>query len=142
MRRPRWLSEEDGAAAVEFALIVPVLLLLFWGVIELGRMFYTVANLSYAAREAARYGAVASQLASQSPYGCTLTGAQADTLRDIVERAFQPLGPPLDRANDIILAVGRDTVRVELSYDYAPIVPLAFTMPMARYAVFRCERAP
>ncbi|OMH34547.1 pilus assembly protein TadE [Tersicoccus sp. Bi-70] len=52
------LGSERGAAAVEFALVVPVLLLLLLGIIEFGRAYNTQIELSGAAREAARVMAV------------------------------------------------------------------------------------
>jgi len=47
-----------GQSAVEFALVLPVILLLIAGVIEFGRAFFTYAQLLQAAQEGARYGAV------------------------------------------------------------------------------------
>jgi Flp pilus assembly protein TadG len=49
---------EDGQSLVEFALIVPPLLLLLLGVIQFGFIFNTVVTMSTAAREAARDGSV------------------------------------------------------------------------------------
>jgi len=49
---------EDGAAAVEFALILPILLLLILGIFEFGRIFNAQIQLSNAAREAARVMAI------------------------------------------------------------------------------------
>ncbi|MEX5301822.1 TadE/TadG family type IV pilus assembly protein [Kocuria sabuli] len=46
---------ERGAAAVEFALVVPVLLLLLLGIIEFGRAYNTQISLTHAARETARH---------------------------------------------------------------------------------------
>ena len=48
------LLGERGAAAVEFALVVPVLLLLLFGIIEFSKAFNNQATLSSAAREGAR----------------------------------------------------------------------------------------
>src|SRR5680860_1890223 len=45
---------ERGAAAVEFALILPVLLLLVLGIIEFSRLYNVQISLSNAAREGAR----------------------------------------------------------------------------------------
>ncbi len=45
---------ERGAAAVEFALVLPLLVLLLAGIAELGRVFYLQATLAGAAREGAR----------------------------------------------------------------------------------------
>ena len=48
------LRSERGASAVEFALIVPVLVLLVLGIVEFGRGFQVQGTLSAAAREGVR----------------------------------------------------------------------------------------
>jgi Flp pilus assembly protein TadG len=45
---------ERGAAAVEMALLLPVLLLLVFGIVDFGRMLDTQIRLSQASREGAR----------------------------------------------------------------------------------------
>ena len=57
IRRGR-LRREDGAAAVEFAIVVGVLAMLVFGVVEFGLVFWQVQNLRSATREAARVAAV------------------------------------------------------------------------------------
>lgn len=47
-----------GAAVVEFAFVLPVLLLLFFGIIEFSVALYDKAILTNASREAARAGAM------------------------------------------------------------------------------------
>ena len=49
---------EHGAAAVEFALIAPLLLLLVFGMVQYGLYFWSAQGASNAAREAARRAAV------------------------------------------------------------------------------------
>jgi Flp pilus assembly protein TadG len=56
-QRPK-STQETGAAAVEFALILPILLVLVLGIAEMGRAFNIQVSLSEAAREAARYAAI------------------------------------------------------------------------------------
>ncbi|MGO4383770.1 TadE/TadG family type IV pilus assembly protein [Specibacter sp. RAF43] len=51
-------GSERGAAAVEFALLLPILLLLVIGIMEFGRAFNVQISASNAAREGARYAAV------------------------------------------------------------------------------------
>ncbi|MCZ2847120.1 TadE/TadG family type IV pilus assembly protein [Modestobacter sp. VKM Ac-2978] len=63
-RPARRLLGERGAAAVEFALVVPVLLLLLVGIMEVSKAFNTQATLSAAAREGARTVATAGTAAS------------------------------------------------------------------------------
>lgn len=52
------LGGSSGAAAVEFALIVPLLLLLIFLLLDLGRLFYCQVSLNGAAREVARAAAL------------------------------------------------------------------------------------
>ncbi len=62
-RRPHG---QAGQSLVEFALIVPILLMIFLGVLDLGRSFYTYISLTNAAREAARFAAVNNVSASSA----------------------------------------------------------------------------
>ena len=50
-------SDGSGQALVEFALVIPIFLLLLFGLIDGGRYVYMSNVLSQAAREAARVGA-------------------------------------------------------------------------------------
>jgi Flp pilus assembly protein TadG len=52
------LHRDEGAAAVEFALVSVILFLLVFGIIEFGFAFYSVQGGAAAAREAARRAAV------------------------------------------------------------------------------------
>jgi len=51
----RMTRREDGSSTVELAIIFPILLLLFVGTAELGRLFYTYTTLSKATAVGARY---------------------------------------------------------------------------------------
>jgi Flp pilus assembly protein TadG len=58
-RRESKASEKQaGQGFVEFALILPVLLLLMFGVIEFGRLLFIYTEVSNATREAVRFGVV------------------------------------------------------------------------------------
>lgn len=50
--------QEQGAAAVEFALVLPVFLLIFLGIVEFSIALYDKAVITNASREAARAGIV------------------------------------------------------------------------------------
>ena len=54
----RCRPQADGQGLVEFALIVPLLLLLSLGIIEVGRMLVIFSSTSSAAEQSARYAAV------------------------------------------------------------------------------------
>lgn len=53
-RRGAGRLNDRGAAAVEFAIILPLLLILVGGIIDFGRLFYTEIMVTNAAREGAR----------------------------------------------------------------------------------------
>ena len=52
------LRSEDGAAAVEFALVLPLLLVMLFGIVEFGRVYSQYQVYQGAAREGARFAAV------------------------------------------------------------------------------------
>jgi Flp pilus assembly protein TadG len=49
---------EDGAVAVEFVLVLPLLMMLVFGIIEFGFAFAQKASLAHGARDGARLGVV------------------------------------------------------------------------------------
>ena len=52
------LKAQKGAAAVEFAIILPLLIMLLFGIIEFGIILYDKAMITNASREGARAGIV------------------------------------------------------------------------------------
>jgi Flp pilus assembly protein TadG len=58
MERMNDVRRERGQATVEFALIIPILVLVIVGLIEFGRAFNYWISLSHLANEGARYAAV------------------------------------------------------------------------------------
>jgi Flp pilus assembly protein TadG len=55
-----WRRSDSGATAVEFAFVLPVLLMIMAGIIQFGAVFFLQNNMANAAREAARALAVGS----------------------------------------------------------------------------------
>ena len=87
MRRRRRLAWRDdtGAQAVEFAVIVPVLLVLITGIVSMGIALSAQVSIVQAAREGARYAAICDQDATclgnvkakvESGAGITLTDSE------------------------------------------------------------------
>jgi Flp pilus assembly protein TadG len=70
-------DNDHGAAAVEFALIVPILLLLLFGIFEFGRAYNTQISLSGAAREGARVMAISNSVPNAT--SATLAAAPSVT---------------------------------------------------------------
>jgi hypothetical protein len=57
MRRLSLLRDRGGAAAVEMALVTPLLLVILMGSVEMGNFFWTEHRLVKAVRDGARYAA-------------------------------------------------------------------------------------
>ncbi len=51
-------KRENGQSAVEFALVLPILLILLCGIIDFGWVYYNQITLNNAAREGARYAVI------------------------------------------------------------------------------------
>jgi Flp pilus assembly protein TadG len=61
-------KDKKGQSLIEFALVLPILLLVLLGIIEFGRIIMAVNVLNQAAREGARVGAVTPESADSSFY--------------------------------------------------------------------------
>jgi Flp pilus assembly protein TadG len=122
---------DDGTQMIEFAIVFPVLLLLFAGTAELGRLFYTYTTLTYttlakATRGGARYLSLATDvnLSTNAGKNIVMCGNAAGC-----GGAGQPavIVPNL-QANNIVVTppvngVGTKYVTVEIvNYNYQPLV--------------------
>ena len=75
------LRRQDGASAVEFAIILPLLVLLALGIVEFGRAFQVEGTLSAAAREGVRSMALQNSPATAR----ALTESVASSLRPALQ---------------------------------------------------------
>ncbi len=57
----RKTNRTRGQAVVEFALVLPILLILLYGIIEVARLIFIYTSVTNASRQAARYGATAGE---------------------------------------------------------------------------------
>ncbi|HEX6685086.1 MAG TPA: TadE/TadG family type IV pilus assembly protein [Candidatus Limnocylindrales bacterium] len=74
---------DRGAAAVEMALLLPLLLLLVFGIVDFGRMLHAQITVTEAAREGARAAVILnSRAAAQSRVDRVMNGATVDVLPD------------------------------------------------------------
>ena len=87
MNKPTPKKNERGAAAVEFALVLPLLLLLVFGGIEFGLLMFNKQVITNASREAARAGIVLSD-----PDDPTIEGIARDYCQDFLV-TFDPNSP-------------------------------------------------
>lgn len=128
---------ERGAAAIEFALLLPVLLLILIGAMEFGYMFYTQQLITNASREGARAGIV-QQLPKPTAGEIEtvvigyLTNTGIDMTRVVLP--VQVVGAGVEFPNDLTVGV---------AYDYQFFVPglfgLGTTLRLNAQTVMRHE---
>ena len=127
---------ETGAAAVEFALVLPVLVLLLFGIIQFSIAFNRAQGLHAAAREGARLGALRQSTRSQ------IEGRVHDALEGVLD---DPSGvtisiTPSDKTQPCNLRPGQ-SVEVTASYPTNINIPLwgKETLTLTGRGTFRCE---
>src|SRR5262245_38889036 len=77
------VRRDHGAAAVEMALLLPLLLLLVFGIIDFGRMLNAQITVTEAAREGARAAVIEnSRAAAQARVDKVITGTTVQVLPD------------------------------------------------------------
>ncbi|MGD8320230.1 MAG: TadE/TadG family type IV pilus assembly protein [Gemmatimonadota bacterium] len=115
--RPRRTQDKRaGQALVEFALVVPLLLILILGVVEFGRAWNVYQVMTDAAREAARSAAVDNPLITE------------DSIRAVVQNALTRAGvDPTDAVTDLTGVGGARgtpaTVSIRYPYDFVFLRP-------------------
>jgi Flp pilus assembly protein TadG len=136
------LRREDGAAAVEFALIAGVLAMLLFGMLQFGLAFFQLQNLRAAAREGARQSAVLADRATvEARVVDASNGAMAGN-----EAAIHLVPDEKTCLDDEAL----DTTRVEIAVSeltggladiFTVDIPLMPTITISApvYGEFRCE---
>ncbi|MGH9487562.1 MAG: TadE/TadG family type IV pilus assembly protein [Terriglobales bacterium] len=78
-----------GSALVEFALVIPVLLMLLLGTVELGWGIYVYHFVASAASQAARYASVRGAECSSWPSACPASASDIQTyVRDLAPGAI------------------------------------------------------
>ncbi|WP_448902795.1 TadE family protein [Eubacterium sp.] len=77
-------KREKGQSAVEFALVLPILLLIVCGILDFGWLFYNQLSVENACREGARVGCVNSQEAK-------LTEIVTDKVKAILPDNLDPV---------------------------------------------------
>ena len=137
--------DERGAAVVEFALVLPILMLLVFMFIDAARGFYTVNSLVSSVREGARHGSA--RIVSCPASATEVTSVKdrvirnavmfggAQVTRAMVEVEMRPSGGPCESV----------VVRVR-NYPFRTLTPInrlfgADSILISREAEFRWERA-
>jgi Flp pilus assembly protein TadG len=122
-----FLGREDGTQMIEFAIVLPVLLLLFAGATELGRMYQQYTTLSKGTRAAARYlsnvqSVTTSAAAAQNIAMCgNATGCGGAGQPEVVVPGLQASNVVITPPAQSVGGVNYVTVEID-NYTYDPLV--------------------
>ena len=142
----RSFQNEHAQGMVEFALVLPVLLMLVLGSMEVGRMLFIYSAVASASREAARYGSAAGLNAGGIPRFQDCAGIRASAIRigglAGVENTGTGINIQYDDGNpaNILgtcpvgghgpgLAITGSRIVVSIAAQYRPLIPLGLIRP-------------
>lgn len=124
-------TKDRGQGLFEFALILPLLLIVLLGIFDLGRVYFASISLTSAAREGARYLSV-------YPHDVSSTPAYTNTRNVIIEEArnsgiellttdVDVLCPDVDLDDS---CDGGQPARIEVTHDFNLILGWLFPGPI------------
>jgi len=145
MRIRTFARSDNAAALVEFAIVLPILLLFVFGIVDFGRALFTANNLTAAVREGAR---LASTQISPDPTTGASTAAVQTAVTSYVVSFGGGGGPPVVNETFSGAPPAMQSITVQIvNYPFVPITPIAGliglgTIRMSPSATFRWEGAP
>jgi len=115
----RLVASRDGSVILETAIMIMILLMLMFGIVDVGRALYTENNLVSAAREGARYGATDQNMPSDTM-----------AIKAVVIAHFSAFGgAAITNANIVTTPIaccggGYTSIRVRINYPFTWITPI------------------
>jgi Flp pilus assembly protein TadG len=129
-------SSERGAVAVEFAILLPVLLLLLIGIVEFGRAYSAQIALSQSARESVRIMAISDDEAAARSAATSSAGLLDPALMTISISSRDPNNPSSAVITDD--CEPEYAVTVEIEYDLASITGFFGAYGLRGIGTMRC----
>ena len=138
------IKNQKGAALVEFAIVLPLLLVLVFGMIEFSIMFYDKSVITNASREGARAGIVYS-------YPNRITEGEIEaTVGNYVSNKLITFGATTPSAEEMTTVTGQcanagDVVTVAVTFPYEFLVlpnfitTLTGSIDLSAVTIMRCE---
>jgi Flp pilus assembly protein TadG len=145
MKIRTFAGSEKAAALVEFAIVLPILLLIVFGIVDFGRALYTANNLTSAVREGARLAST--QISPDATVAAQKT-AVSNAVKAYVVAFGGNAGAPTVSESFSGAPPNMQSITVSIvNYPFTPITPLAGwiglgTIQMSPSATFRWEGAP
>lgn len=118
---------QRGVAMVEFAITLPLLLLLLLAIGEIARMLYQYNSLLQASRDAARFVATGAWSTTLGKVDLTSDPQLVPQTKNLAVygvpgNTATPLVPGLTTANVQVSAQGAEHVQVTISYTFVPVI--------------------
>jgi Flp pilus assembly protein TadG len=112
--RLRFAADERGAAAVEMAFAIPILIVMIWAFVQLAEVYRAVAGIQQALGEGSRY---ATLCLTQSATGCTApTGPQIKTK---IQASVYGIGPGTFTVSDPVSGTSGTAKYYDLTVSYS-----------------------
>lgn len=125
-------GHEEGAAALEFALIAPLLIVLFFGIVQIGIAVYRTQVIEAAAREGARVASVGGDESEvTAAVEAAATGFDSDTELTIDTTNLCEALP-----DDTVVEVAASGDRLNFTIPFVG----SYTPTFTASATFRCEQ--
>jgi len=146
MKGKSGFRSERAAAMVEFAIVLPILLLLVFGIIDFGRALYTLNNLTAAVREGARLAST--QISPDPTTGGSMSAVSTAVTNYVVAFGGNAGAPQVTETFNGGAPPNMQSITVQIvSYPFTPLTPIANfvgfgTIQMSPSATFRWEGAP
>jgi hypothetical protein len=123
VHRTTFARSERGSVLLEFALMLTILLVLMFGIIDLGRALFTANNLVSASREGARFAAT---MIDPDP---AATGSDVVIKARVIAAFSRFGGPALTNAMIVVTPVfasggALQSIRVTINYPFTWITPI------------------
>jgi len=117
--RKKKTTRERGQALIEFAMVIPILLILAFAIIDFGWAMRDYVTLTNAAREGARLGVVACKTAANET---AIKQRAVDYSSDLLELADVTVNDGTALCSTV--PVAGTALKVRVDYDYTFITPL------------------
>ena len=129
-------SRRKGQALVELALLLPILLLIVYGALELGRAFFAIIAITNAAREGTRVytfrpdvTTIANIVASVNEEIGNTPLVDPSNIDSIVIECGDPLATVASDA-DLAACAAEESIRITITYTHEIIFNLVFPQPI------------
>lgn len=128
MRLRRFFRNQDGAAAIEMAFALPIVMISIWTMVQYAAVFRASAGIQHALGEGARVGTVWDE-----------DGVRLTAIRDAVDEAVYGIGPGIFDDPIVETGTGCASRCIDVTVSYTQTTDLLF-LPGPTITITRSKR--